>query len=62
MSFLKSVAKDFSVIFMQKQKYLHSGQKLLYLGIIGLEFEKKNIAIFEINTLKLLQKQRFLRK
>ena len=62
MSFSKSVAKGFSVIFMQKQKYEHSGQKLLYLDIFGLEFEKKNIVIFEINTLKLFQKQSFLRK
>ena len=35
---------------------------MLYLGIFGLEFEKKNIVIFEINTLKLFQKQSFLRK
>ena len=45
---------------MEKQKYLHSGQKLLYLGIFGLEFEKKNIAIFEVSTLKLFQKQSYI--
>ena len=33
------------------KKYLHSGQKMLYLGVFGLEFEKA-IVIFEINALK----------
>ena len=37
--------------FIQTQKYLHLGQKLLYLGIFGLEFEKV-IVIFEISTLE----------
>ena len=35
----------------KNKKYLHLGQKLLYLGIFGLEFEKA-IVIFEINAVK----------
>ena len=36
---------------MQEKRYLHLGQKILYLDIFGLEFEK-TIVIFEINALK----------
>ena len=36
---------------MQEKRYLHVGQKMLYLNIFGLEFEKA-IVIFEINALK----------
>ena len=38
--------------FIKKiKKYLHLGQKIVYLVIFGLEFEKA-IVIFEINALK----------
>ena len=36
---------------MQEKRYLHLGQKILYLDIFGLEFEKA-IVIFETNALK----------
>ena len=39
--------------FMQKSKYLNSGQTLHFGGIFGLEFEEV-IVIFEISTLELV--------
>ena len=37
--------------FLEKQECLNLGQKMLYLGIFGLE-SSKAIVIFEISTLK----------
>ena len=50
--FSKSVSLNFSIWkdSWKNKKHLHLGQKLLYLGILGLEFEKI-IVIFEINAL-----------
>ena len=39
--------------FMQKSKYLNSGQRLHFGGIFGLEFEEV-IVIFEIRTFDLV--------
>ena len=50
----KSIPINFYLIISKKKKYLHLGQKLLYLGIFWLELEKVMI-IFEINTLQFVK-------
>ena len=47
--------------FPKKQNYLHVRTKMPYLVIFGVEFQK-TIAIFEINTLRLVKFQNLLKK
>ena len=51
---IPSVPSNFSIgeASCKIKKYLHLGQKMLYLGIFGLEFEKA-IVIFEVKALRL---------
>ena len=46
---------------MQKKKHLDLGQKLLYLGISSLEFEKA-IVIFETSALEFVLLQSLVQK
>ena len=49
-------------IFSEKAKKPKLGTKMPYLGIFVKEFEKKTIFLFEINTLKFVDLQNFMKK
>ena len=53
LSYLKSAPSNLSNVMY------HVKQKMPYLGTLRPEFEKKNIAVFEITTLKFVKMQSF---